>query len=87
MITQWWLVEAGVTVHAALRNPKDATKIAQVKAMSDVEPGSSSQQHYAAFAPLAQPNTRHAALARPKVPSAASRRQMSRRNAASLNRV
>lgn len=33
------LVEAGVTVHAAVRNPKDADKIAHLKAIADVGPG------------------------------------------------
>ena len=33
------LVEAGVTVHAAVRNRKDSAKIAHLKAMADVGPG------------------------------------------------
>jgi len=33
------LVEAGVTVHAAVRDPHDARKLAHLKAMSDVGPG------------------------------------------------
>ena len=33
------LVEAGVTVHAAVRNPKDAAKLAHLQAMADVGPG------------------------------------------------
>lgn len=33
------LVEAGVTVHAAVRDPQDAHKIAHLKAMSDAGPG------------------------------------------------
>ncbi len=33
------LVEAGVTVHAAVRNPQDAAKLAHLKAMAEIGPG------------------------------------------------